>query len=563
MKVSHELFAPVVELAQIIEQRLRSGWELTPKLFDYDFTISANPRLEAIARRVLEGLSKCEKRQLPVSPVEVLEQLNTYDLISRDFEKPLVTLAEIFYAYVNARVTLSLRGLSVHEIEARLGEAPWNEANRLLQLFEVEYRLTNPEDLRFTYELQCYFPESRVTVPPSALSSGEQAVLALVAVVVTTAVLGVRRSRGEERPEEREGRNDDADEYSVDEDEAEAATDDKREDSASPRSRTTELLLLDEPDAHLHTSMVKRYLEHLEQLTQQGVQIIMVTHRPDTIALAPEGSLFEMRRDGGRTSITKVQSRSELIGRLAADTIAVLPGVRVVLVEDEDDRKFHQWAYGQACKLGCLGVFPQLVFMPVLAKDPKRPGGGGKTVVIARLAAFGQEGLGAVFRGLIDGDNETTPLPPGVVRLERYTLESYLADPIALYCAVVSSSDFDEQLQLSKQGGIGRGDFEELRKAGSDKLQQIADLVLSKLEEEALLRDRTRQRVKLYGASTEVALEYPRWIFSATKTELRAALSKLHAGIFERNCLNSGPEWSKLLPEDLIAAYRRLAMDLR
>ncbi len=198
-----------------------------------------------------------------------------------------------------------------------------------------------PDDLRFAYELRCYIPGREVTLSPSDLSSGEQAVLALVALLVTTSVLGP---------------------------------------ASDVTGQSAELLLLDEPDSHLHTSAVKNYIEHVQQLTARGVQIIMVTHRPDTIALAPGDSLFEMRRDDGKISIIKVNSKAELIGSLAADTIAVLPGVRVVLVEDEDDRRFHQWAYERALKFKLLRANPRLVFMPVNAT-----GGGGKSVVIKRL----------------------------------------------------------------------------------------------------------------------------------------------------------------------------------
>jgi AAA domain, putative AbiEii toxin, Type IV TA system len=547
VKVSHAFFKPIDELTKMLEEHLSPSVELGSKfeLFIQSVTKSADAWFKSLAERVVEGLSRRGKSQLPISRSDVLEELNTYDLVSRNSTEPLATLAEIFYAYVNARVTAVLRGEPADKIDARLGKPPWDEANRLLKFFEARFQLTSPDDLRFAYELRCHFPESRVTVKPSALSSGEQAVLALVALAVTTSELGAVRSA---REKDEEGADD------GDHEAAEQADDDRDHKEEDEQEQSAELLLLDEPDAHLHTSMVKRYLEHVQQLTEHGIRIIMITHRPDTIALAPEESLFEMRRGGGRTSIVKVTSKSELIGRLAGDTIAVLPGVRVVLVEDEDDRRFHQWAYDRARELSHLPANPRLVFMPVNAR-----GGGGKGPVMKRLAALQNEGLGSVHRGLIDGDHETDRPPTGVVRLERYTLESYLADPIALYCAVVSSTGIDEELGFASEGGVKLGDLGMLRDAGASTLQRIADLVLSRMEQATPVADRTRRQLILYGAAGTVTLEYPRWLFSMTKKELRAAIGRLSKAIVDDEHLNSGPERAGLVPEDLIAAYCALA----
>ncbi|HWO25290.1 MAG TPA: AAA family ATPase [Kofleriaceae bacterium] len=534
VKVSHEFFEPINDLVQLIEGNLTPPVELTSKieLGFKSITMNADPWFKSLAERVVKGLSKRGKAQLPISRSDVLEDLNTYDLVRYNSTQPVATLAKIFYAHVNARVTAVLRGEPADKIDARLGKPPWDEANRLLQLFEARFQLTSPDDLRFAYELRCHLPESRATVTPKALSSGEQAILALVALAVTTSELGAVGPAREDEDED----------------------DDRDQKEENEQEQETELLLLDEPDAHLHTSMVKRYLEHVQQLTERGIRIIMITHRPDTIALAPEESLFEMRREGDRTSIVKVTSKAELIGRLAGDTIAVLSGVRVVLVEDEDDRRFHQWAYDRARELDHLPANPRLVFMPVNAR-----GGGGKAPVMKRLAALQKEGLGSVHRGLIDGDNEADQPPEGVVRLERYTLENYLADPIALYCAAVSSTNIDEELLFSREGGVKLGDLGTLRAVDAGTLQRIANLVLARMEQAVPQIDRTRRSLTLHGDAGAVPLEYPRWLFSMSKKDLRTALGKLSKAIVNDEHLHSGPERAGLVPEDLIAAYRRLA----
>ncbi len=58
------------------------------------------------------------------------------------------------------------------------------------------------------------------------------------------------------------------------------------------------VLLLDEIDTNLHPSMVKQMLEVIKDVFvgEYKYDVIMVTHSPTTIALAPEGSVFVMRR---------------------------------------------------------------------------------------------------------------------------------------------------------------------------------------------------------------------------------------------------------------------------
>ncbi len=74
-----------------------------------------------------------------------------------------------------------------------------------------------------------------------------------------------------------------------------------------------------------------------------------------------------------------------------------------------------------------------------------------------RLASLQKEGLGAGSSWAHRWRQRDRTSPAGVVRLERYTLESYLVDPIALYCEIVSSRGIDEVVQFSAKGGVNLG----------------------------------------------------------------------------------------------------------
>ena len=74
------------------------------------------------------------------------------------------------------------------------------------------------------------------------------------------------------------------------------------------RGNRINAMLLDEPDAHLHTSMCKMMVEILSEISKpkeeggSGIRVIITTHSPSTVAFAPVGSLFVMEKsdDGQR-----------------------------------------------------------------------------------------------------------------------------------------------------------------------------------------------------------------------------------------------------------------------
>ena len=264
IKISHEFFEPANRMLYELADRPFNTGTLDERLqaLKHAIFLAKTP----IATRIIDTLHRSGNLTLPLSRAQILATLDTYDLVTRDLAQPLTTLAQIFYAHANARITAFLRNDSQEQVDTLRENSPLEKANHLLRDFDMNFQLIGPDDLRFTYELRCHVPENGAIISTNELSSGEQAVLALVALVVTMSVLGAAPDTTDQNPE---------------------------------------LLLLDEPDSHLNTSKVKSYLEHVQQLTARGVQIIMVTHRPDTIALAPHDSLFEMRHDNSRTTITK------------------------------------------------------------------------------------------------------------------------------------------------------------------------------------------------------------------------------------------------------------------
>jgi hypothetical protein len=115
------------------------------------------------------------------------------------------------------------------------------------------------------------------------------------------------------------------------------------------------------------------------------VRVIMTTHSPSTIALAPEGSIFEMSRTSPR--IRPSPGKYHTIGLLTAGLVVVSPNTRFVLVEDQDDVEFYDVIrniltdYGPSRDDKAIAPTPTLVFLPASVGKGSGKVSGGKSVV--------------------------------------------------------------------------------------------------------------------------------------------------------------------------------------
>ena len=155
----------------------------------------------------------------------------------------------------------------------RVWKKPWDLINQILEEFDtLQYKISSPEgsDYFGSFQLKLKHTEKPdLEIDFSSLSSGEKILMALVASIY----------------------------------------------KSSSDGHFPDILLLDEVDASLHPSMMKNMLSVIEKIfLAQGVKVILVTHSPTTIALAPENSIFVMNRSG----ISRIEKRSK------QDALAIL-----------------------------------------------------------------------------------------------------------------------------------------------------------------------------------------------------------------------------------------------
>ena len=168
--------------------------------------------------------------------------------------------------YQNEKYGKNYEVLSETDFISIHGRPPWDLVNEILETFDtLKYKVTSPEgsDYFGNFQLKLKHTEkANLEIEFSNLSSGERVLMALVA--------SVYKSSGDKH--------------------------------------FPDLLLLDEVDASLHPSMMKNMLEVIERIfLHQGVKVILITHSPTTLALAPEESVYVMNRSG----INRIEKKSK------------------------------------------------------------------------------------------------------------------------------------------------------------------------------------------------------------------------------------------------------------
>ncbi|RYZ93597.1 MAG: ATP-binding protein [Proteobacteria bacterium] len=259
-------------------------------------------------------------------------------------------IARVYFKYFidSSELAMSLGSTRRDErISQSLGKPPWLEVDELLESIGIRYRTTVPTTLQKAFELQLIQLDTNAHVQFPDLSSGEQTIVALILWLFL------------------------ANRFSV----------------------TPRLLIMDEPDAHLHPSLRYTFLNVLQNIfvKKYGVKVIMSTHSPDTVSYVPPESLFEMRTESPR--IQRVQNKANAITSLTSNLVVVLEGTKYVFVEDEDDANCYAAIFSALKNKSMIASYPSLAFISASSGKGKVKIPGGKTVVNSWLRKLGETGL--------------------------------------------------------------------------------------------------------------------------------------------------------------------------
>ncbi len=405
-------------------------------------------------------------------------------------------ITKIFITYQTKHITAS----HYKEEEKFLkenGEAPWKIMDQIFKESSLPFTFNNPEEEKFDmlkpFQFKI-FDSNKMEVPFSDLSSGEKVLVSLVLFLYNSDSRGI----------------------------------------------FPKLFLMDEPDAHLHPSMTSQFLRVVKNVLvdKHGVHVIMTTHSPSTIALAPDDSIFIMEKP---TKIIKPSSKNQAIALLTAGLVFVAEGTKTVIVEDESDVTFYTEFYNQLLVNKSIKSEIPIVFIPASSKMAEKSGG--KTVVNDWAGKFFEAGHGSIIQGLIDLDSGNTS-SKGVHLLKRYSIENYMVDPIVVYIALLNKATAPPIEGIS----LGFGDEHKVNSMSNSDLQKIADKIHSDIKPLLVssLTGYTETENELYEETfqSDQKVMYPKYLTIKRGKDLKS----IYQTFF------------KVSHNDLIAALRRVKM---
>lgn len=327
--------------------------------------------------------------------------------------------------------------VSNDEFVKRYGEAPWELINNIFQKFNSDYEVTTPIGLHrsadFLIGLRNKINNSSIGFED--LSSGEKVLIGLLLALYNS-------------------------EFDVE---------------------LPKLLLLDEPDASLHPSMAKLFINVVQEVfvKAKGINVILTTHSAATIAIAPEESIYLLSKS--EKSISKISKDSSI----KALTVGV-PSLsinyenrRQVFVESPFDVIYYDKIYNKI--ISHLEPEISLVFISSgesrTDKNGQKVSNCGQVINIVRTLI--NAGNRTVF-GIIDWDltNDAEEKIFVLGRDNRYGVENFIFDPLLVSMLLIREKLINKiDLSLSE-----KENFFDIKNFDTKRLQYVCDLFCRKIE---------------------------------------------------------------------------------
>jgi ABC-type branched-subunit amino acid transport system ATPase component len=368
--------------------------------------------------------------------------------------------------------------LSKHEFESAFGTPPWELFNRIISLMGLNYTIDSPinshREVKYTAALTDKTTNKEIDF--SDLSSGERTLMSLVFALYNT-------------------------NFDID---------------------FPEFLLLDEPDASLHPSMCKQLLDIVETVfvKEKGVNVILTTHSPTTVALSREECLYVMNRSGVRVQkVSKDKALSLLLAGVPSLSVNY-ENRRQVFVESRVDVALYESFY--------QNLRPKLNAEVSIDFISSGVGGEGNCdqvrEVVNTLSRFGNK----TVYGIIDWDlkNNGNDFVKVLGHNQRYSIENYVFDPVVLVAFLIWGKYIDKQ-------AIGLAPEEtylDLKAFDNGRLQHAVDFVVSKIKVKTNSKKEGQIVVGyISGAQVNVPLWYLHFPGHGLENAIKAAFPKLGA----------------------------------
>jgi predicted ATPase len=328
-------------------------------------------------------------------------------------------LAMLFFSHALLHANLVCSGKTSQQADQLLNTPPWLRLDEIFEAAGIHLRCEAPyiptasifnEERHYVLR----FKDSRTgqLVSPNSLSSGEKALCALLFLEYSTQLEASRYG----------------------------------------------LILLDEPDAHLHPDFVRRFFNVLQSIAVNKCRILLTTHSPTTVAIAPDDSLYLLHAPG--TGAPEKVSRGVALARLLSGVPAlsvIAENNRQVFVESQYDAVLYASLYSIL-----RGYWRDVGIRPDVSLSFVASGSGGSGScddVVAVVSALRNNPFVA---GLIDWDRKATRQEriEIVGQGERYSIENFVFDPIVLAAFLLHHRYVDDIAGVKASHQVAQADAE-------------------------------------------------------------------------------------------------------
>lgn len=293
-----------------------------------------------------------------------------------------------FKKFLNQENNTNIPTLSDEEFSRVYGPKPWVLVNEILAKAGLTYEVVNPEaiDTESTYRLRLVDRDTGTEISANDLSTGEKVLMSLALAIYNT-----------------------------------------QESSGKP-----DVLILDEPDAPLHPQYSRLLIETLRDIvvSKAGVQVVITTHSPSTVAMCPDNSLFEISRDTKKPEMVSISRGLEVLTDGIPHLKISTDDRRQIFVESKLDVIYFQRLHQIISRFSTIGYTP--IFL-----EPHS--GTSNCTDVQSIANRLHESGSDLVRGIIDWDGKNIDKHPIYVLGggNRYAIENYVLDPLFLGLALV------------------------------------------------------------------------------------------------------------------------------
>ncbi len=451
MYVTSQMLSPnesIVITKQQLDQDAQSTWELI-KIYQNEKRSSGNIQLKRFFEhspdyiKTIEMIAKSANKNVDALTVDDVFQFyplnnglkqtdifhhNFSSLFKRYQDKQEDNEYRQFRNEVKGKSSIPF--LSSEEFVKTYGEAPWDVVNRIIAEANLDYYINSPFDNHrdAPFELKLINNLNSAEIKFEDLSSGEKVLMSLALALYNS-------------------------NFDID---------------------FPKILLMDEPDASLHPSMTKQFLNVIENVfvKEKNLKVIMTTHSPSTVALAPEGALYQMNKLKPRPIKTTKDKAIKTLTEGIPSLSVSYENRRQVFVESKNDVYFYEKIYSKL-----RSILESEISLNFISSGVEGSGSSNQVKnIVNTLSRYGNK----FIYGIIDWDktNNGNNFVKVLGREKRYSIENYLFDPLILAAYLLREKHIKRsELKLEESDT-----FISFAKFESAKLQKITDLILQKLK---------------------------------------------------------------------------------